>query len=151
MSDKVKYQITVTETQAAVMRECLEACARMWHGQVSEGITELFQTHIWKNKLPTADIRETGDMLKRQLFPELHISASYGVGNQDVNPLSNVAWDLQTLIRHRLAWDRLAAEGKVKPEFHGVQYDRPSHYGSEPVGRIVRMTQEVTSNENPSG
>jgi hypothetical protein len=40
------------------------------------------------------------------------------------------------VLRHKLAWDRLAAEGKDKPEFHGVQYNTPMRFGSEPLVRV---------------
>jgi len=117
------------------MCEALEIYSRLKHGQIHE-LRELFRDRWCAPNSPfNWDNEWIFTALKSIVFPELDRNASYGVGNK-VYPESSVAWDVMQVLRHRLAWDRLKAEGKDKPEHYGVQYNPPMRFGSEPLAQI---------------
>ena len=117
------------------MCEALEVYSRLKHGQIDE-LRNLFRDR-WCE--PNGSFNWSSeflfDSLNAMIFPELPKNAYHGVGSQ-IYPESTVAWDIMQVLRHRLAWDRLRAEGKDKPEFYGVQYNPPMRFGSEPLAQI---------------
>jgi hypothetical protein len=130
-----EYTLTINKEQARVICEALEVYSRLKHGQIDE-LRNLFRDRWCKpNGLFNWDSEYLFHALKSVIFTELDRNASYGVGNK-VYPESSVAWDVMQVLRHRLAWDRLAAEGKDKPEHYGVQYNPPMRFGSEPLAHI---------------
>jgi len=129
------YTLTINKEQARVICEALEAYSRLKHGQIHE-LRNLFRDR-WCE--PNGSFNWSSeflfDSLKAIIFPELEKNASYGVGNK-IYPESSVAWDIMQVLRHRLAWDRLKAEGRDQPEYWGVQYNPPMRFGSEPLAEI---------------
>lgn len=130
-----EYKLTINKEQARVICEALELYSRLKHGQISE-LRNLFMDRWCAPNSPfNWDNEWILNALKSMIFPELDRNASYGVGNK-IYPESSVAWDVMQVLRHRLAWDRLKAEGKDKPEHYGVQYNPPMRFGSEPLAKI---------------
>ena len=129
------YTLTINKEQARIICEALEVYSRLKHGQIDE-LRNLFRDR-WCE--PNGSFNWSSeflfDSLKAIIFPELEKNASYGVGSK-IYPEGTVAWDVMQVLRHRLAWDRLKAEGLDKPEFYGVQYNPPMRFGSEPLAQI---------------
>jgi hypothetical protein len=129
------YTLTINKEQARIICEALEAYSRLKHGQIDE-LRNLFRDRWCKpNGSFNWNSEYLFDALKSVIFPELEKNASYGVGNK-IYPESTVAWDIMQVLRHRLAWDRLRAEGRDQPEYWGVQYNVPMRFGSEPLAQI---------------
>jgi hypothetical protein len=130
-----RYTLTINKEQARIICQALEIYSRLKHGQISE-LRNLFMDR-WCE--PNGSFNWSSeylfDELKRVIFPDLEKNASYGVGNK-IYPESTVAWDVMQVIRHRLAWDRLKAEGRDQPEHWGVQYNPAMRFGSEPLAHI---------------
>ncbi len=130
-----KYSLVVNVEQARIICQALEIYSRLKHGQISE-LRELFRDRWCAPDSPfNWSTEPLLDSLKAVIFPDLEKNASYGVGNK-VYPESTVAWDIMQVLRHRLAWDRLRAEGRDQPEYWGVQYNVPMRFGSEPLATI---------------
>jgi hypothetical protein len=127
--------LTINKEQARIMCEALEIYSRLKHGQISE-LRELFRDRWCAPDSPfNWSTEPLLDSLKAVIFPELPKNAYHGVGSK-IYPESSVAWDIMQVIRHRLAWDRLKAEGRDQPEYWGVQYNPPMRFGSEPLAHI---------------
>lgn len=129
------YTLTINEEQARVICEALEFYSRIKHGQIDE-LRNIFRDR-WCAPLSQFnwDCEYLFAELKARIFPDLAKGAYYGVGSK-IYPESTVAWDIMQVLRHRLAWDRLRAEGKDKPDHYGVQYNSPMRFGSEPLAEI---------------
>lgn len=130
-----EYTLTINKEQARIICEALELYSRLKHGQIDE-LRNLFRDR-WcaPNSQFNWDNEWIFAQLKAMIFPDLAFGAYYGVGSK-IYPESTVAWDVMQVLRHRLAWDRLKAEGKTEPEFYGVQYNPPMRFGSEPLAEI---------------
>jgi len=137
-----RYTLTINKEQACVIREALEIYSRLKHGQIHE-LRELFRDRWCAPDSPfNWSTEPLLDSLKAIIFPDLEKNASYGVGNK-VYPESTVAWDIMQVLRHRLAWDRLKAEGRDKPEYWGVQYNPPMRFGDEPLAEIKEAPRKT--------
>ena len=135
LSNNDKYSLTINKEQARVICEALEVYSRLKHGQIEE-LRNLFRDRWCKpNGLFNWDSEYLFVELKARIFPELDRNAYYGVGSK-IYPEGSVAWDVMQVLRHRLAWDRLKAEGKTEPEHYGVQYNPPMRFGDEPLAQI---------------
>jgi hypothetical protein len=129
------YTLTINKEQARIICEALEVYSRLKHGQIHE-LRELFRDRWCAPNSPfNWSTEPLLDGLKALIFPELVKNSYHGVGSK-VYPESTVAWDIMQVLRHKLAWDRLKAEGKDKPEHYGVQYNPPMRFGSEPLAQI---------------
>ena len=146
-SGERKYSLVMNLEQARIMCEALEVYSRLKHGQIDE-LHNLFRDRWCAPDSPfNWDNEWIFYALKSIIFPELERNASYGVGST-VYPEGSVAWDVMQVLRHRLAWDRLKAEGRDQPEFYGVQYNPPMRFGSEPLAEIkVEKVSEETDEE----
>lgn len=116
-----KYKLTVTEKQAEIMRDALELYARIHAGQISTLSEHL--PHILSGK---ADLTEE---LKKAYKP---FSAHKDAHGYHPTNNSEISWDLYTLIRHRLAWDKNPKGGIF------VSFDSPTQHGSEPTAIIEK-------------
>lgn len=133
-----QYTLTMNESQAEVVRDALEAYARLHMGQFDAVITNAFMRRYANPDYPDFSHETMDDIhrqLKRTIFPELNPNAYYGVGAKEF-PEMTTAWDLMQVVRHRLSWNRLAREGKEKPDFYGVNYNNPMQFGDEPLASI---------------
>lgn len=140
-----KYTITVTERQAHIISQACDLMARIGIGQWPE-----FLHHLpGANKMNWNDMREELlPIMSKYLVPAIGISgwgSSLGVGSDKSAPDTDEAFDLNAVIRHRLAWDRAMDNGITDgttrnwPEMMGVYYDEPMHWGKEPLAVIEEV------------
>ena len=142
------YTITVTERQARIISNACELMARIGFGQWMEflnylpGANELNWNEMREGLLP---------IMERHLKPVVGIngwSSSLGVGSDKSAPGTDEAFDLNAVIRHRLAWDRAMDNGITDGTTRNwtgmmsVDYDDPMHWGKEPLARIEAVKQE---------
>lgn len=139
------YTITLTRSQAQVLMRAAEVYARVGFGQIGDALDHLPSLVDkcgvgWETRGAVEDI----------LSPVVGFNmrnSSLGVGNKNASPGSDTAWDIYTLIRHRLSWDRAVDEGIVAlgaprkwPEMMTVNYDEPSRYGDGPPATIRKAS-----------
>ena len=81
------------------------------------------------------------DILRRHMQP--NGQTPYQISTREQH---KVAWDLYTLVRHRLSWDRAIDKGRIKsgesrkwPEMMTVNYDNPHHTSKEPMAKIEEV------------
>lgn len=60
--------------------------------------------------------------------------------------MSNVAWDVYQVTRHRLAWDRARADGHTgdRPPAWGVSFDEPLQTSPEPLPQMTAVEPDQT-------
>lgn len=128
------YKITVTDEQAAVIRNALEFYARMGMGQFTEIL------HLtYRKDVSSADRQDARELLDRvhKLLTKLPANAYNGILQDEVDDFFRVAWEVMQTIRHRLAWDE-CPEGN----FQYVRFDAPykmSKDNNDPLPTIERV------------
>lgn len=133
------YTITITEKQAATLRDACELMARLGAGQLKFAL----------DYLPLETFRPIGfndacDRAIRALQPFLtrQDDANTSPYRKRQHETGQTAWDLHQVIRHRLAWDSAIERGVIKRgeprkvEMFGVHYDNPLRLGVEPLAQI---------------
>ena len=141
------YTITVTERQARIISNACELMARIGIGQWPKFLNYL----PGANRMNWNDMREELlPVMGRHLTPFVGIDGWYsslGGGSDKSAPDTDEAFDLNAVIRHRLAWDRAMDNGITDgttrnwPVMIGVDYDDPMHWGKEPLARIEAVKQ----------
>ena len=138
----MSYQLTVTAEQAATLRDACELLARCRLGQIADACQEVLDAQ-GQATVPHEIAQRCENLCKAAVG--LAPNASWGVGT---HPAADLPFDLFQVIRHRLAWDRALAEGRVRPgearrwpEMMAVCYDEPLFLTPGPRAEI-RMVKE---------
>jgi hypothetical protein len=133
MSDH-KYTLHLTERQARVIVDALDLFSRIGMGQLKEVAYVLRQ-----NPLPSSDpdlearttllseIRDKLDTLSRYWMKG---PGFYGITSKSISDRFRIAFDIQQVIRHRLAWDR-NPQGDIT-----VDFDNPTKTSEEDLPKI---------------
>ena len=135
----------LSEKQAAVLRSALELYVRTHLGQIPTIVENLpLKRGVEQHKVIQA--------LRAALHGEMRQDvdgwrSNLGLLNDEADESARIAWDMHTVIRHRLAWDRARAEGRTNPDgsrnfsqMMGVDYDEPSRTAKDErlpvIGRV---------------
>lgn len=108
----MKYLLEIDKEHAKVIIEALDVFSRIHMGQL-EVVAEQ-HVHSFDNAEDFIELRKTINLLKSDLG--LHPNAHWGIRSPRVIESAKVAFDIQQIIRHRLAWDRCPEGG------HGVDF-----------------------------
>jgi len=134
------YTITLNEAQAGTIQIACEVLARLGIGQFRDALEQLptmeFMPDGWHE-----DMNAVENILRKHIQPN-----GKSVHQLRTREQHKVAWDLYTLVRHRLSWDRAIDEGRIKPgdsrkwpEMMAVNYDDPHHTSKEPIAKIEEV------------
>lgn len=125
------YTLTLNAEQARVLQDACELLARCHMGQFDHAVYRVN---------PMADRKLYDPIcyeLKQAVFPELAAYGSYYDITSDKRPdEARVAFDLYSLIRHRLSWDALG--GKQPQDRYLTCYRGPYHYSQQPKAKIEK-------------
>lgn len=128
-----KYNIVVDEAQARILVAALDLYARIGIGQFTE-IVRVYN-YEWKTPIPMVDrLVDAMDAAKR--IVGFGPGGSYGIHSPDVHDVFRRAFDIQCVIRHRLAFDRTPEGG------FGVDFDEPRQIGELPLPTISHVTKK---------
>jgi len=122
------YTINVTEAQLATLSMACEITARLGICQIDMAFDEL----PFREPVDWTEYHSMMDEIRRKLAR--HCDANMGI--RRAKDRHKEAWDLHAVFRHRLSWDRLADQGKTKPDFYGVNYDDPHKTSDQPLAKI---------------
>lgn len=85
----------------------------------------------------------------------LESNSNYGIASDSVNEEFKVTWDLQQVIRHRLAWDRrgnpATREWRGENSMMGTHYDDPHKTSKEPIAAMERASDADMLEDLPYG
>ena len=137
------YTLTLTATQAATISHACEVLARLGMGQYKDAL-ECLPT---KELCPDGwheDMQAIGHILSKHANVHgLRYSQKHEARR---TAMSNVAWDLHQVTRHRLAWDRARADGRTgdKPPTWCVSFDEPLQTSPEPLPQMTAVEPDQT-------
>jgi hypothetical protein len=104
--DKV-YQVNITEKQAQVLINALDLYSRIGMGQLAEVVNILRQNIMGELGNKQEILFEIDRLTRAASACWMNGSGDYyGIANNKISDVFRVAWDLQQVIRYRLAWDR---------------------------------------------
>lgn len=128
MKVKRTYTLTMSEEQASLLVRALDLYSRIGIGQFEE-VLEVYDHRMRRSLEVREEIRAA---LKSAKMAAGHPSnGSFGINNQEVADEFRAAYDLQQVVRHRLAYDR-RPEGGIQ-----VCFDEPRQLSEQPLATIV--------------
>jgi hypothetical protein len=132
----MNYTITVNERQAGILQKALENYARLGLYQINDSIDSL-------PKAKTHGVIDYKDEQKIFSILQPYKDAWHKESGGKRSEPHDVAWDLQVVIRHRLAWDGAKQRGEVREDGQrdwgkqlAVWYDTPIQHANEPLAKI---------------
>lgn len=141
-----KYQLTLTEQQASIIRDALEIYSRIGMGQIGTGVTSHpdIEKRIWETSgVCSFDLSNVIDTtVKSYIYPEFRssINSYYGIFSEAIGDSNRIAWDIQQVIRHRLSWDKVGNPPQREwNTMMGVSFDEPMKSSEEELPTIVRL------------
>ena len=136
-----RYYLALSRKQMEVVNAACELFTRMRMGQIMICLND----HApWRPYSETgsdrhAALRALCGALQDHLAHYVNgVTSSYGISSKDLDPRAKVACDIHEVIRHNLAWEDFQKEGKPP---HSVSFDRPMHWGTEPLAEIHKRSQ----------
>ncbi len=117
--------LTLTEEQADTLLMALDTYSRLKMGQFN-AVTDLFPARDFDRGKAAAALRAA----RQAVMPELDPRGYYGIRNLEAGEQARVAFDIQQVLQHALAWHRHPAGGI------GVCYDDPYQTSREPLIRV---------------
>lgn len=138
------YTLELSSRQVQTLRRACEILSRLHMLQFDMVFDEvMFSTECYermKKYYPdtmtvTGLIRNCGDFLKKLLAPELHTNAYYGIRNDNTPDDTEIAYDIQQVLRHCQSWEESPPE-EGDTSFRGVSYDCPMKFSKEPLPKI---------------
>lgn len=128
-----KYNIVVDEQQARILVAALDLYSRIGIGQLTEVVR--VYNYEWKTPIPTVD-RLVEVMNEAKHVIGFGPGGSYGIHSPNVHDVFRRAFDIQCVIRHRLAFDRTPEGG------FGVDFDTPRQIGELPLPTISHVAKK---------
>lgn len=137
-----RYQIVVSASQLAVLRDACELLARCRLGQVAEACLEVLNAE-GRAVVPYELAKQAENLIKAEVG--LAPNQSWGVGH---HALADVPFDLYQTFRYRLAWDEAVERGLPHADgsrnwatMMAVDYDPPAGYARQslPLPAVTRL------------
>jgi hypothetical protein len=128
------YHLAMTEKQAQVLVNALDLYSRIGMGQLTE-VAHILRMTVVGNPSGTVDALDAVERLTREAS-SMWMGGSggyYGITSEKISDVFRVAWDLQQVIRYRLAWDR-KPEGGIQ-----VHFDDPMKTSAEELAVIKKV------------
>ena len=146
MSNKSKYVLNLNGHQAEVLVRALDLYSRIGIAQFEE-ILDVYDRHNKRSLTPVAQT-----MAARRALVEAKMSmtgygpnAGHSIMSPDVNDEFRVAYDIQQVVRHRLAWAR-DPRGSLR-----VDFDTPHQTSTEPLPGVQSNTSQEDIDARPGG
>lgn len=134
MKKNKRYALTITEEQANTLINALDLYQRIGMGQLDEIIRVAVSAP--GHKYDWAEVDKTMNILKLQLLGWPHIGTAHGIRSSELPDQFRIAWDIQQVVRHRLAHDGL--KPGEKPGIY-VYFDEPHQTSKEPLPEIKKL------------
>lgn len=128
MEKNKRYTLTITEEQANTLINALDLYQRIGMGQLDE--IKHVAVPAPEHKYNWVELDQTMAILKLQLLGWPHINTSHSIVSKDLPDKFRVAWDIQQVVRNRLAHDSL--KPGEKPGIY-VYFDEPRRTSKEPL------------------
>lgn len=142
----MKYRIEVTEEQMMIISQCLEMASRMICGQIEEHYIFPFRDIVRKN----LDLRDSLDYhleeIKKLLFPDLNVNASYGIGYTDKSDHIYEMYKQMLSVREEVIRKKNEEEGKETS--WNVHQGTPLRLTEHPLIKVIPLTEDILRDQN---
>lgn len=122
----MKIILELNERQADVLVTALDFYSMIRIGNIRE-ITQIFP---YGEVVRNQRVRDLIEQLKHEMFPHLEHGCCYGIRDPRTG-VAQVAFDIQQVIRHGLAWKRHPEGGVL------LTFDEPYRCSKEPLPTIT--------------
>ena len=140
------YTLELTSRQVSTLRRACEILSRLHMLQFDMVLEEVMYSKQCYDRIKKHHgtdgmhsifrlIKDTGNFLKSLLSPDLDRNAYYGIRNENTSEDTEIAYDIQQVLRHCQSWEEVPPEKDYKG-FLGVSYDSPMKFGTEPLPKI---------------
>jgi len=129
-----QYRLTFNEEQARLIVQAMDAYSRLSIGQFDAAIGS-----TWMHKILEVDRKEVEyhcNQLKKIFTGMDHPGASYGIYSKEILDRARIAWDIQQVVRNRLAWDKNPEGGFT------VNFDSPMKSSEQPLPMIEKRIED---------
>ena len=143
----IMYNVKLTKAQLQALVKATDLLQRIQIGQWTR-----IEDHLPLDKPIDYDTLKTiGEMLSPHLKDNVNgMNSSLGIGHPEVSSDNSVVYDMHCAFRSYLAWEEAVDQGVVEsmsserkfPDMIGVSYDKPLHWGEEPLPVIERINDE---------
>lgn len=146
MKNKKKYKIELSEKQLFVYKEALEFYSRFISGQTNTFLYVLDS----KSNINYEDKKKSCNQLKKVLFPELELNASYGIGWSETDirqQESQISYEMYREVYVKFRKEKREREQKEihippkKPDYN-VYDSNTLHYSDQPLPIVKRIDEE---------
>lgn len=127
------YHLEMTERQAQIIINALELYSRIGMGQLQE-VAYVLRSNSVPGFINFNALDKVESLTREASSYWMNFSGGYhGISSNKINDSFRVAWDLQQVIRYRLAWDR-NPEGGIQ-----VHFDEPYKTSKEDLAIIKKV------------
>lgn len=123
---EVQVHLTLSERQAAVVQAALDLYARVHMGQFDAVLSPFRGVDGVKYQ----EARSALAAARQQVYPGLAAGSYYSIRDGRIAESARVAWDVQQVLRHAVAWAKQPGGG------FGVQFDAPWKSADEPLATV---------------
>lgn len=129
-----KWQLTLTDTQAIIIKDALDMYSRVGMGQIKAILDhpDITERLLDKGHSRWGEVGDTLDVFKQEVF-DLDKSGYYGIFSEDIKECNREAWDVQQVIRHGIAWDKYPEGGL------GVSWDTPFQASKQDLPEFIKI------------
>ncbi len=129
------YSLKLNADQAKVVQAALELYSRVGMGQLGY-VLEHPEIHKRLAGSPREVAEQTLETAKQAIFGMVH-GQYHGIHSRELEDETASAWDLQQVIRHRLAWDQAGnPDHRDFRTMGGVRFDEPRRASTQPLARM---------------
>lgn len=127
------YRLTLSKSQAETLIRALDLYTRIGLGQLEE-IAHMFAFEI----SPDEKDRLRAHLDQAKLVLGHPANGSHGINSIEVDDDFRAAYDIQQVVRHRLAWDK-KPEGGIQ-----VNFDEPRQTSDQPLPQIYAAPRSIS-------
>lgn len=129
----MEYELSLTKEQVEVLIQALDLYSRIGIGQFEEILDVYdFSKISYESR---DDVKQ--HMMSSKVLAGHSMNGNYGIHNEEINDKFRIAYDIQQVVRHRLAWDR-NPKGEIT-----VNFDKPRQISKMELPKIVNKVKEV--------
>lgn len=135
------YQLILSERQAITLVSALDLYSRIGMGQIEE-IVQILKLNPGvldeNNSCKPTRLEAITELAKEAAECWMGRSGGYnGIFSEKIHDVFRISWDLQQVIRHRIAWDRKPTGGLQ------VDFDEPLKSSNEPLASIKLQRLDI--------
>jgi len=153
MTEPKLYTLQITEKQVQALKDATDLLMRVQLGQWRE-----IKEHLPLKKTIDYDaLHQHLDLIGKILSVYMINSidghgSSLGIGHEKLPESNSILYDLHCVLRRKLAVERAVESGVIENENVSrnempitIDFDTPYHWGTEPLAKIERESNEKTT------